>query len=121
MGHSQSPDWYFIRPDNTGIGGDYIQTVKSDCNGNIWTGGYMPFWSNGSVVRFNYADTIYTCWGDFDNYLPADRVYDIAFDNNDGVWVATNGVETELHMGNCSLRWNYLDKLYLGQFTPARR
>ncbi len=89
---AQTPDWYFIRPDNTGIGGDYLQSIRSDCNGNIWTGGYMPFWSNGSVVRFNYTDTIYTCWGNYDNYLPADRVFDIAFDNNDGVWVATNGI-----------------------------
>jgi ligand-binding sensor domain-containing protein len=99
IAEAQSPEWYFIRPDKTGIGGDYLQVVKGDCNGNIWTAGYMPFWSNGSVVRFNYADTIFTCWGNYDGYLPADRVYDIAFDNNDGVWVATNGVGTGMSHG----------------------
>lgn len=89
---AQNPEWYFIRPDNTGIGGDYLETVTSDCNGNIWTGGYMPFFSNGSVVRFNDDDTIYTCWGNYDGYLPADRITGIAFDNSDGVWVSTNGI-----------------------------
>ncbi|MEP7170874.1 MAG: two-component regulator propeller domain-containing protein, partial [Bacteroidota bacterium] len=35
---------------------------------------------------------VFTCWSNFEGYLPADRVYDVAFDNNDGLWVATNGV-----------------------------
>ncbi len=92
VAEAQSPEWYYMRADKSGIAGDYHQVVTSDCNGNIWTDGYLPFWSTGSVVRFNYTDTIFTCWGNYDGYLPADRVYDIAFDNNDGVWVATNGV-----------------------------
>lgn len=96
---AQSPEWYFIRPDNTGISGDYHQVITNDCNGNIWTAGYIPMRNTGSVVRFNYSDTIFTCWGNYDGYLPADRVYDIAFDNNDGVWVATNGVGTGGHGG----------------------
>jgi len=96
---AQSPEWYFFRPDKTGISGDYHQVVTNDCSGNIWTAGYMPFRAEGSVVRFNYADSVFTCWGNYDGYLPADRVYDIAFDHNDGVWVATNGVGTGGHGG----------------------
>ncbi len=92
IAQAQTPEWYFMRADKSGIAGDYHQVVTTDCNGDVWSGGFMPFWSAGSVVRFNYVDTIFTCWSNRDGYLPADRVYDIAFDNNDDVWVATNGV-----------------------------
>ncbi len=90
ISRGQNPNWKYIRSSNTGIGGDYQQAIRVDRFNNKWTGGYMPFWSEGSVSRFN--DTAWTCWSNFEGYLPADRVYDIAFDQNDGLWVATNGV-----------------------------
>jgi hypothetical protein len=95
-----NPNWKYIRPTNTGIGGDYIQTIEVDRFGNKWSGGYMPFWSEGSVTRFN--DTVWTNWSNFEGYLPADRVYDVAFDNNDGLWVATNGVGNGIDHGGIS-------------------
>ncbi|MEO5569477.1 MAG: T9SS type A sorting domain-containing protein [Bacteroidia bacterium] len=88
--YSQSANWKYIRPSNTGLGGDYYQCIEVDRCGNKWTGGYLPFWSQGAVSRFD--DTVFTCWSNFDGYIPADRVYDVAFDNNDGLWVATNGI-----------------------------
>ncbi|MEP7264480.1 MAG: T9SS type A sorting domain-containing protein [Bacteroidota bacterium] len=99
---AQSPEWYFMRPDKSGISGDYHEVIKTDCNNNIWTAGYIPFYSNGSVVRFNQSDTVFTCWGNYDGYLPADRVYDIDFDNNNGVWVATNGIGNGIAHGGIS-------------------
>jgi hypothetical protein len=98
--NSQSSNWQYIRPSNTGLGGDYYQCIRVDACGNKWTGGYLPFWSEGSVTRFD--DSIFTCWSNFEGYLPADRVYDIAFDNNDGVWVATNGVGNGIDHGGIS-------------------
>ena len=94
------PSWKFLRPTNTGVGGDYMQTIEVDRFGNKWTGGYMPFWSEGCVTRFN--DTVWTNWSNFEGYLPADRVYDIAFDSNDGLWVATNGVGNGVDHGGIS-------------------
>ena len=87
---SQPANWKYLRSSNTGIGGDYQQAIRMDRFGNKWTGGFMPFWSEGSVSRFN--DTAWTCWSNFEGYIPADRVYDIAFDQANGLWVATNGV-----------------------------
>lgn len=87
---AQNPDWIYIRPSNTGPGGDYYQCIRIDNCGNKWTGGYLPFWSEGSVTRFD--DSVFTNWSNFEGYLPADRVYDIAFDSHGGVWVATNGL-----------------------------
>ncbi len=87
-----NPDWKFIRADNTGISGDYHEVVRGDRFGNIWTGGYLPFWSHGALVRFD--GTTFTNWGTYsENYLPDDRVSNIVFDNNDGIWVGTqNGL-----------------------------
>lgn len=87
---AQPAQWKYLRPSNTGLGGDYLQCIRIDDCGNKWTGGYLPFFSEGSVSRFD--DSVFTCWSNFENYLPADRVYDLTFDNNGELWVATNGV-----------------------------
>ncbi|MBK7965118.1 MAG: hypothetical protein IPK10_07375 [Bacteroidetes bacterium] len=47
------------------------------------------FNGEGSVVRFNHQDTVFTCWSDFEGYLPSDFVYDAKVDSNDVLWVAT--------------------------------
>ncbi len=85
--HSQTidPNWKYLRTTNTGIGGDYSFVIETDHCGNIWTGGYLPFHAQGSVTRFN--DTTWTCWSNFEGYIPGSIVTAIAFDNNDGVWV----------------------------------
>jgi len=89
-----NPNWTYIRADNTGVSGDYHETVRGDRFGNMWTGGYMPFWSQGSLVRFD--GTTFTNWGTYsENYLPDDRISNIAFDHNDRIWVGTqNGLAT---------------------------
>lgn len=95
-----SSAWQYIRPSNTGLGGDYQQCIEIDNCGNKWTGGFLPFFSEGSVTRFD--DSVFTCWSNFEGYLPADRVYAIAFDDYDGVWVATNGVSNGIEHGGIS-------------------
>gem|GEM_PF-558085 len=85
---SQLNEWQYIRPSNTGIGGDYNQVVNIDRFGIKWTTGYMPFWSEGSVARFD--DSVWTNWSNFEGYIPADRVNAIEFDHTDRVWVGTD-------------------------------
>lgn len=80
-----NPNWKYLRTTNTGIGGDYSYVTEVDHCGNIWTGGYLPFHAQGSLVRFN--DTSWTCWSNFEGYLPGSIVTAIAFDSSDGVWV----------------------------------
>ena len=86
---AQSQNWFYVRPGNTGVAGDYHHTITGDRFGNIWTGGYMPFWSDGSVVRLD-SNGVFTCWGNNDGYLPNDRVNAVAFDHNDQLWVGTD-------------------------------
>ncbi|MEP7265944.1 MAG: two-component regulator propeller domain-containing protein, partial [Bacteroidota bacterium] len=82
------PNWKYIRPTNTGLGGDYFRNIEVDQCGNKWTGGYLPFYSEGSVVRFD--DSVFTAWSNFEGYIPNAQVYGIAFDQNNGVWVVCN-------------------------------
>ena len=82
------PNWKYIRPTNTGLGGDYFRSIEVDGCGDKWTGGYLPFYSEGSVVRFD--DSVFTAWSNFEGYIPNAQVYGIAFDQNNGVWVACN-------------------------------
>ena len=95
-----SPNWKYLRTSNTGMGGDYLQCIEVDDCGNKWTGGYLPFWSQGSVARFN--DTTWTNWSNFEGYVPADRIYDVAFDSNGDLWVAGNGVGNGVAHGGIS-------------------
>jgi streptogramin lyase len=97
----QAQQFKYIRPSNTGLGGDYFLCVRQDACGNIWTGGYLPFWSEGSLTRIN-QDGSYTNWSNFEGYIPADRVYDIDFDSFGGVWVASNGVGNGVDHGGIS-------------------
>jgi len=106
-------NWQYVRPSNTGLGGDYLQCIRVDDCGNKWTGGYLPFFSEGSVSRFD--DTVFTCWSNFENYMPASRVYDLAFDNYGGLWVATNGVGNAVSHGGIA----HYDGTTWTQYTTA--
>lgn len=109
-----NPNWTYIRADNSGISGDYHEVVRGDRFGNVWTGGYLPFWSQGALVRFD--GTTFTNWGTYaENYLPDDRINNIVFDNNDRIWVGTqNGLGTSADginwehytSANSTLQWD---------------
>lgn len=84
------PEWYWLNPGNTGIGGGYHHCVNSDSFGNIWGGGYDPFSNQGSVFRFNRETNVFSNWSHWDSFLPDDRVNDLAFDLNGHVWAGTD-------------------------------
>lgn len=85
---AQDTHWKYFRASNTGVSGDYHHVIEVDAFNNKWTGGYLPFWSDGSLVRYN--DTTWTCWSNFEGYLPNDRVNAIAFDKLGRVWAGTD-------------------------------
>lgn len=87
---SQSENWKYFRAANTGVCGEEHNFISEDRFGNIWTGGRsVLFFGEASVVRFNHFDTIFTCWSDFDGFLPSDFVNDAEVDSLDVLWVAT--------------------------------
>jgi ligand-binding sensor domain-containing protein len=86
---SQSTEWVKIRPSNTGVAAEENYFVNGDRFGNIWTGGRSAIEHEGSVVRFNHRDTIFTSWSNFEGYIQSEWVYDAEIDNYDHLWVAT--------------------------------
>ena len=89
-GFSQSENWKYFRAANTGVCGEEHNFISEDRFGNIWTGGRsVSFYGESSVVRFNHEDTIFTCWSDFEGYLPSEFIYDAEVDSLDLLWVAT--------------------------------
>ncbi len=50
---AQDVSWELIRPSNTGVPGDYTQTIFIDDDDSPWIGGYIPFWEEGGVGHFD--------------------------------------------------------------------
>jgi len=50
---AQEVSWELIRPSNTGIPGDFTQTIFIDDDDSPWIGGYIPFWEEGGVGHFD--------------------------------------------------------------------
>ena len=86
-----SPDWRWIRSANTGVAGEQHTFLTSDPAGNVWTGGRsILFTSEGSVVRIEAADEVFTCWSDFEGYLPGSVVNGAVSTPEGELWVGTD-------------------------------
>lgn len=85
---AQVDQWHYVRPDNTGTGGDYHDVITQDLQGNIWFGGFMVFYEYGSAVKFDGVNT-FVNFGNYDGYLPDERVTDIVFDQHNYPWIGT--------------------------------
>lgn len=79
--------WRYLSVDNTGLGGEFHEAVNSDKFGNVWMGGSEIFFKRGSIVRIK--DGEYTNWGNYEGFLPDDRVHAIAFDNYNHLWLGS--------------------------------
>ena len=83
-------DWAWFRAGNTGVAGEEHAFLTSDPAGNVWTcGRSILFASEGSVVRMD-SDGVFTCWSDFEGYLPGSRVTGAAPSGDGTVWVGTD-------------------------------
>lgn len=95
--------WRYLSVDNTGIGGDFHEAINSDKFGNIWMGGSEIFFKRGSIVRIK--DGEYTNWGNYEGYIPDDRVHAIAFDKNNHLWLGSREGVTRFD-GKVWKTWN---------------
>jgi len=52
MLHAEPGDvsWELIRPSNTGMPGDFTQTIFVDDDDSAWIGGYVTFWEEGDGI-----------------------------------------------------------------------
>lgn len=88
--------WKFYTPGNTGIMGDYCESVWVDHEGNAYIGGYIPGWEEGGFSKFihsenrwiNYSNVDYPVIGSIYD-VGSSRISDIVEDNNGILWMAT--------------------------------
>ena len=48
---SEAPDWRILKPSNTGIPGDYVQTLYIDEDDLPWIAAYIPIWEEGGMAN----------------------------------------------------------------------
>jgi Dockerin type I domain len=82
------PEWTIYRPTNTGILGDYVQTIFVDEADQPWIAAYTPFWEAGGMSHFN-GDTWHEISSDDLPIITSPRFYDIIKDGSGIMWIAT--------------------------------
>lgn len=85
------PEWTVLKPSNTGIPGDTTLDIFVDAAGKPWIPGYIPFWEEGGMSRFD-ADT--NTWFTVTNVdypqIASPRFNDIDSDAAGIMWIGTD-------------------------------
>ncbi len=117
--HAEPGDvsWELIRPSNTGIPGDFTQTIFIDDDDSPWIGGYITFWEEGGIGHFD--GTNWKVLGNVDcNQILSPRFNDVVKTDDGIMWIGSDqgllrfdpSVEpwcvTRLHANNSGLIGN---------------
>jgi hypothetical protein len=83
-------DWTVYRPTNTGILGDFVQTIALDEQDRPWIAAYTPFWEEGGMSHMN-ADGTWTVLSSFDQpAIGSPRFHDILRAPGGSMWIGTD-------------------------------
>ncbi|HYF14263.1 MAG TPA: hypothetical protein VD971_04230 [Phycisphaerales bacterium] len=86
----QSISWEILKPSNTGIPGDFTQTILIDGQQRPWVAGYIPFWEEGGVA-YRTPDGDWTPISSVDHpEIASPRFSDMKQDAAGNVWVASD-------------------------------
>ncbi len=89
-------DWRYYRPGNTGIQGDYNESIFIDADGDPWIAGYNPVAEEGGIAKFiqaenrwiNVSNIDYSVFGSA-NDVGTSRVSDMVADGQGNLWLGT--------------------------------
>ncbi|HMS54480.1 MAG TPA: hypothetical protein PKA27_03690, partial [Fimbriimonadaceae bacterium] len=105
--------WRYYRPSNTGIQGDFCESLWIGTDGNPWIAGYDPSFEEGGIAKFiqsenrwiNVSNVDYPAIGHPENTGTA-RISDIDVDSSGNLWMATGrgGLFYNPAVGPSSLR-----------------
>jgi len=76
------PQWSLVKPSNTGIPGEAIETIQWAPNGDLWVGARWPNYEEGGIGVFDFETEIWSGWSNFETPLPSEYINDIDFDAN---------------------------------------
>ena len=83
------PQWSLVKPSNTGIPGEAIETIQWAPNGDLWVGARWPNYEEGGIGVFDFETEIWSGWSNFETPLPSEYINDIDFDANGVAWIST--------------------------------
>lgn len=85
-----SVEWRILRPDNTGIPGDYTQAIHLDGADLPWIAGYIPFWEDGGMAHWDGASN-WEVLSSSDYPVIASPRFNEIFEAADGTyWIASD-------------------------------
>ncbi len=95
-GAQETNSWRYYRPGNTGIQGDYNETIWIGADGDPWIGGYDPIAEEGGIARFVQAENRWINVSNIDyqvigsaNDLGYCRATDMVADGLGNLWIGT--------------------------------
>ena len=99
MASGVGPDkvsWRYFRPGNTGIQGDYNESIWIGSDNDPWIGGYNPIAEEGGVAKFiqsenrwfNVSNVDYSVIGNA-NDVGVSRISDMVNDDQGNLWMAS--------------------------------
>ncbi len=88
--------WRYYRPGNTGIQGDYNESIWIAPDGDPWIAGYNPIAEEGGIAKFiqaenrwfNVSNIDYAAFGSA-NVVGTSRVSDMVADGQGNLWLGT--------------------------------
>jgi ligand-binding sensor domain-containing protein len=85
------PSWTIYTPGNTGVPGDYTRDIFVDGEGKPWIPGFIPFWEQGGMARFDHETNTWFVVSNVDYpVIASPRFNDIDSDADGIMWIGTN-------------------------------
>jgi ligand-binding sensor domain-containing protein len=124
ISHAEPGDvsWELLRPSNTGIPGDYTQTIFIDDDDSPWIAGYVTFWEEGGMAH--HDGTNWRVLGNVDcPQIASPRFNDIVKTDDGIMWIGSDqgllrfdpSVEpwcvTRYHTGNSGIAANSINNI----------
>ncbi|MHC5112999.1 MAG: hypothetical protein ACYTGP_01065 [Planctomycetota bacterium] len=85
------PRWKILKPSNTGVPGDTTLDIAIGPDGKPWIPGYIPFWEEGGMSRFDMTTNTWFAVTNVDYpEIVSPRFYDIDTDANGIMWIGSD-------------------------------
>ena len=87
---SGAPDWRILKPSNTGIPGDYVQTLYIDEDDLPWIAAYIPIWEEGGMAHWDDGERWFAVSNVDHPEIASPRFNDIERDADGVLWIASD-------------------------------